>query len=91
MITTYTTKAAATCPVDGAIIDYDVSITVASQYIAMLYVEDILSVLARLTEPPTTQEELTSAISQAWPSADIETTGTHSGVRIVCCIRRGGR
>lgn len=86
MITTYEAKVAATCPIDGAIIDYDVRITLSSPGRAMIYVESILDVLARVTATPITQEDLTEALGRAWPEAAIETTGRHSAVRVRCAV-----
>lgn len=86
MITTYEAKAAATCPIDGAIIDYDVRITLSSPGRAMIYVESILDVLARATAAPITQEALTEALGRAWPEAAIETVGRHSAVRVRCAV-----
>jgi len=79
--TRYVLTVTAKCPVAFDYVDvYDLTVEAEQRTIP---VEDILDAIARLTEKPIFQEELTERLSEEL-RATVETFGTHSGVKTTC-------
>jgi hypothetical protein len=89
--TSYDLTAHALCPVDGARIAYDLTVTLTSTNgQAMIEVERLIPLVADLTREPVMQEPLTEALVEAVRplaagcTVSAMTVGTHSGVRVTC-------
>jgi hypothetical protein len=85
MRTVYELAAKAVCPIDGAVIDYGIVLTVDRSGLAVIPVEILIEFVASETAAPTMQEDLTARLSdRLGPDVGVQTVGVHSGVRITC-------
>jgi hypothetical protein len=75
----YEFKTKATCPVDGEVIEFDVTIYSED----MIEVEDILDHVRDMTASHIMQEPFTQRLADRL-NVSVTTIGTHSGVKITC-------
>jgi hypothetical protein len=79
LLVRHTLTITAACPVDQKPDHYE-AVVESSRIVK---VEDILAAVARFTQTPMFQEELTQELARVL-AAKVTTTGYHSGVRTVC-------
>ena len=82
MLVTHKFHVRATCPVNGAPDDYEVSLTVDR----FLAVEELLQYSETLCSEVAYQEDVTTKLAAHFSPCSVETTGMHSGVLTKCSI-----